>query len=396
MIEKAVNLYIGADHAPVVVDVAQYDSQWEYHFRVYYEDQEWEIPEGCTATLVGKKKDGHVALYATTITDNEIVVNPNFQLTACPGDVKAEVRIIAQNGQSVATPRLVFRVAASPEGDEDVASGTTLTAYQELFAEASELMEAASNIVGMTASASSVDTIEEVDAIVTGGTGGEPYNIEIKVPKGERGETGINSLTASATTLASGSSATASVDDLTGGNFRINLGIPRGINGTGAVSSVMGEDPDANTHDIGVWQILKHVYPVGSIYMSTVNTSPATLFGGGTWEPIENVFLLGASPSYPAGEEGGNESVSLTAANNGPHTHNVVVSPRDASYPYAGVMGAYKMTWSTTLSKDYSRTGTIVSSSKNNGTYIAEESGSGEPFSIMPPYLPVYIWERTA
>ena len=35
------------------------------------------------------------------------------------------------------------------------------------------------------------------------------------------------------------------------------------------------------------------IYPVGSIYMSVSGTSPATLFGG-TWEQIQERFLLSA------------------------------------------------------------------------------------------------------
>ena len=38
-------------------------------------------------------------------------------------------------------------------------------------------------------------------------------------------------------------------------------------------------------------EILKKVYPVGAIYTSTVSTSPATLFGFGTWEQIQGRFL---------------------------------------------------------------------------------------------------------
>lgn len=63
--------------------------------------------------------------------------------------------------------------------------------------------------------------------------------------------------------------------------------------------------------------ILGMVYPVGSIYMSVSSTSPATLFGG-TWQQLENRFLVGASadsaesPAYPAGTTGGAASQSYT------------------------------------------------------------------------------------
>lgn len=54
----------------------------------------------------------------------------------------------------------------------------------------------------------------------------------------------------------------------------------------------------ANTTDCT--DTLKKVYPVGSIYMSTVSTNPATLFGFGTWEamPAGRVLLAQGKSSW--------------------------------------------------------------------------------------------------
>lgn len=68
--------------------------------------------------------------------------------------------------------------------------------------------------------------------------------------------------------------------------------------------------------------ILNAVYPVGSIYMSTQNTSPAT-FLGGTWEQIQDRFLLAAGSSYTAGNTGGAATVALETANLPSHKHSV-------------------------------------------------------------------------
>lgn len=60
-----------------------------------------------------------------------------------------------------------------------------------------------------------------------------------------------------------------------------------------------------------IWEV---IYPVGAIYMSTVSTSPATLFGG-TWSQIKGQFLYACEDSgITAGSTGGAKSVSYTPA----------------------------------------------------------------------------------
>lgn len=58
--------------------------------------------------------------------------------------------------------------------------------------------------------------------------------------------------------------------------------------------------------------IVNLIYPIDSIYMSFNGTNPGT-FLGGTWEPLENRFLLGASSSHAVNTTGGSETVTLTA-----------------------------------------------------------------------------------
>ena len=53
--------------------------------------------------------------------------------------------------------------------------------------------------------------------------------------------------------------------------------------------------------------ILKYVYPVGSIYISATSVNPSALFGFGSWQPIEGKFLIGAGGQYKAGEIGDGE-----------------------------------------------------------------------------------------
>lgn len=60
--------------------------------------------------------------------------------------------------------------------------------------------------------------------------------------------------------------------------------------------------------------MLEMCYPVGSIYMSEKNVSPAS-FLGGTWEAITDTTLVGAGNTYAAGSTGGSSSVTLSAEN---------------------------------------------------------------------------------
>jgi len=73
--------------------------------------------------------------------------------------------------------------------------------------------------------------------------------------------------------------------------------------------------------------IWKTIYPVGSLYLSTVATNPATLFGG-TWEQIQDKFMLAAGATYPAGSSGGNASHAHTSS---AHTHSVAAHTHDSA-----------------------------------------------------------------
>lgn len=119
------------------------------------------------------------------------------------------------------------------------------------------------------------------------------------------------------------------------------------------------------------------VYPVGAIYISVNNTSPETLFGG-TWEQLNDVFLLASSSSHILGSTGGEEEHVLTRDEIPNHTHG---------YKYTGQSntvgtGAIKIVDPSGTSNAY--TGTSTS---NCG---------GQAHNNMPPYLAVAMWKRTA
>lgn len=141
-----------------------------------------------------------------------------------------------------------------------------------------------------------------------------------------------------------------------------------------------GEAPTINAGTFGgmtVSQFVEMIYPVGSIYISARETSPETLFGG-TWESIGGRFLLGADATYAAGSTGGEATHKLTVNEMPKHVHQVAVP-----YSYDGNMRTWKAEW------------TDNAPIPTNGSPTSN-TGGDQPHNNMPPYLVVYMWQRTA
>jgi len=191
--------------------------------------------------------------------------------------------------------------------------------------------------------------------------------------------------------------------------------------------------------------IVDLIYPVGSIYMSVNSTSPATLFGG-TWERIQDRFLLAAGSSYSAGGTGGSADATLpshthtftgssvtsgtqsanhthsgTVDNNGSHRHYLIhnyesqsgfTNPNqtiamsfqvsdgrsvnyiltsngyDANYGLSNSSGSHQHSF-TTGSNSANHTHSVTAAGTNSTV------GSSATGANMPPYFVVYIWKRT-
>ena len=125
-------------------------------------------------------------------------------------------------------------------------------------------------------------------------------------------------------------------------------------------------------------------WPVGSIYITVSNTSPAALFGG-TWERISERFLLGASSSYPEGGTGGEFTHKLTQSELPNYSLSVTNGSNVIRSKTGNSADAYVQTQSGGwgIPNWEAKTVTVAS------------GGSGEAHNNMPPYLAVYMWKRT-
>lgn len=128
---------------------------------------------------------------------------------------------------------------------------------------------------------------------------------------------------------------------------------------------------------------LLDVYPVGSIYMSVNNTNPSVLFGG-TWEQLQDRFLLGAGQVYVNGKIGGSATHKLTIEEMPKHRHPIAYD--DSS-----------KTFYTSWGESGEHTGHIQTNGANQWQQpYADWVGGDQPHSNMPPYLVVYMWKRVS
>lgn len=232
--------------------------------------------------------------------------------------------------------------------------------------------------------------------------------------KGDTGDTGATGATGpyvSSIDWASNSGGspqgTAGTTDtyniyLSDGSYVGSFVVYNGLNGAGAVSSVLGVTPDENGECNITARLLQMVYPVGSIYMSVNNVSPAT-FIGGTWELIQGKFLLSAGDGYTAGDTGGEASHTLTAAESGQKavttaTDGAHKHPLLMKYRSSGVGGGNVAYFHGDGDKSYDGFSTGSISQEYTGAHSHSISGSNatNAHNNMPPYLVVYVWKRTA
>lgn len=130
----------------------------------------------------------------------------------------------------------------------------------------------------------------------------------------------------------------------------------------------------------GWGDLLEVIYPVGSIYMSMNSTNPGTWFGG-TWERIKDAFLLALGDSGTVGDTGGEATHTLTVNEMPSHQHSLTQGPANN----AGQAG--------TGTSEY---GSVRLNAVFASGYKTDNTGGGQAHNNMPPYIKVYMWQRTA
>jgi len=154
---------------------------------------------------------------------------------------------------------------------------------------------------------------------------------------------------------------------------------------------------------------LAAVYPVGSIYINATNsTNPSSLLGFGTWAAFGAGRLMvgfNASDSdFDAAEEtGGAKTVTLSTSELPSHNHTITSNVTDPGHAHnntidriGGTFGSGEFVGSNSQPGGTTVSGRILSAVTGiSVSSSSADTGGGSAFSIMNPYITVYMWKRT-
>ena len=160
------------------------------------------------------------------------------------------------------------------------------------------------------------------------------------------------------------------------------------IDKTSIVTSVDSTSTDTEVPSaLATFNLLKTVYPVGSIYINTTDVNPSTIFGFGTWERVaQNMTLWGSSAD---GQVGTTKSAGLP---NITGQFGACVPDRHSRYASGAFVALSQLSTSGNTTNGGSATdvfGFSINASKSSSIY-------GNSTTVQPPALVVNIWKRTA
>jgi hypothetical protein len=204
--------------------------------------------------------------------------------------------------------------------------------------------------------------------------------------------------------------------------------------------------PATSKDSINLEYISNAIYPVGSLYMSTVSTNPATILGFGTWEAWgEGRMIVGVSSTdtdFDTVEEIGGAKTKTIAQANLPnistgagtahthtqnahthtqdsHGHGTSSNPGDHSHSYTnningsnnganndlqsgtsgtntsrstGNAGGHTHTFADATATNQNTTAT----NNNESSHTHSLGGSGTALNVMNPYITAFLFKRTA
>ena len=197
------------------------------------------------------------------------------------------------------------------------------------------------------------------------------------------------------TTINSSSTATLATVDINGG----------AIDGT-AIGANSVSTGNFSGVSISGTDIFSKIYPVGSVYVATVNTDPATLFGIGTWVSIGSCRVLQAITSGTGGQNSGNSSktVSISVSSTGTlpnHTHQWFDGTRSGSgsgidFFTGATSGSFNSAGSADNFSGDPDTGDYYTANPSSSPTISVSGSGSTTVDTTQAHFTVYMWYRAS
>lgn len=231
-----------------VVHASQFDVQTNaVTFTLYRGSEVFSMPGGTGVLVNGKKPDSTGFSYSAAYASGSTIrINITKQMTAVYGDVICELRMAAGQ-QDVGTCNFILRVEKSPL-DDAVISETVLPLIEQAAEIAATISEYAETVAQEAAAAAQAATAAANSAAAAATDAANVHaqytsletvktNANAAAQAAQGAADTLNDLSATATTLAAGSSATASYNASTG---VVTFGIPRGADGADGATGASG------------------------------------------------------------------------------------------------------------------------------------------------------------
>lgn len=253
-----------------VVHVSQYDNQVQaLRFLLYKENAPFTIPASAAVLINGLKPDNTGFSYAATATSgNSATFAVTQQMTAVAGSTECELRVRTAS-EIIGTLNFTIEVEEAPLHDDSVLSETDIPLIEQAVDIAANLAEyiqatytnaAAAQASAQAAAASATDAATDAASAASDAASVQNLYDSIETAKqnantaaqnAQDAADALNSMTATATTLQPGASATASYNATTG---VITFGIPTGATGASGIQTqisglfAMSVDADGNLY----------------------------------------------------------------------------------------------------------------------------------------------------
>lgn len=143
----------------------------------------------------------------------------------------------------------------------------------------------------------------------------------------------------------------------------------------------------------------KWVPPVGAIITTGSSVSPAAYYAATSWVQIKDRFLMGAGGSYTLGSTGGSTSHTLSVAEMPAHNHSgSITATGNHTHTVASRSGGGQGIYYTGSGEGwpYTKNQTTSSAGVHTHSVTIGNTGSGQAFSILNPYVSKYVWRRVS